>query len=230
MQITERKSGETSRDYAYRVLKENIISLDLKPGEYVSEKGLAEELGLSRTPVREAIIDLSRTGIINIVPQKGNYISKIDYDTVEESQFMRVTMEKAIVNLACDPDSNIDFSKLEENVELQRFYLNKGMIDKMLDLDNQFHELIFDATNKKKIYDMVRDLTIHFERLRSISIRTMDMEQIVEDHENIYKYIMNGEADKAVRAIDVHLGRYKVQEQEIRDSHPDYFIDSDKKD
>ena len=80
MKLEERHYAETAREYARRMLKENIISMDLKPGAMVSENELAAQLGLSRTPVREALMDMSQYGVVDVMPQRGSRISLIDYN------------------------------------------------------------------------------------------------------------------------------------------------------
>ena len=92
MEIYSKETKESARDYALRVLKGNIISLDLKPGTPISENDLAAQLGISRTPVREAIIELSKAYIIEIYPQRGSFVSLIDPKMVEEARFLRRVM------------------------------------------------------------------------------------------------------------------------------------------
>ena len=78
MKLEERHCAETAREYALRLLTENIISMELKPGAMVSENELAAQLGLSRTPVREALMDMAQYGLVDILPQRGSRISLID--------------------------------------------------------------------------------------------------------------------------------------------------------
>ena len=85
MRLTERYSKETGREYALRMLKDNIIHLDLIPGSMLSENELSSEMHLSRTPVREALIELSKVKIVEIYPQKGSAVALIDYNLVEEA-------------------------------------------------------------------------------------------------------------------------------------------------
>ena len=99
MKLSERLPRETGRDYALRVIKDNIVSLELAPGSQISESELAAEMGLSRTPVREALIELSKVKIIDIQPQKKSTVPLIDYDLVEESRFMRNLLECAVAQL-----------------------------------------------------------------------------------------------------------------------------------
>ena len=96
MRVLERLARETGREYALRVLKENIVGLDLLPGSMLSENEIASCLNLSRTPVREAFIELSKVKIVEIYPQKGSVVSLIDYNMVEEARFMRYELESAV--------------------------------------------------------------------------------------------------------------------------------------
>ncbi len=110
MIIETKQPKETAAEYALRVLKENIISLDLAPGSMVSENEIAAQLGISRTPVREALIELSRVGIVQIMPQKGSRINLIDYGMVEESRFLRLVLEREVVKLICMNETRADLS------------------------------------------------------------------------------------------------------------------------
>ena len=85
----EKLAGESTRDFASRFLTTNIISLELKPGQFLSETELANEIGVSRTPLREALIDLNRSHVIETYPQRGSMVALIDPDLVEESRFIR---------------------------------------------------------------------------------------------------------------------------------------------
>ena len=91
---------ETIRSQVYNILKENIISAGLEPGSQVSEQELGDELKVSRTPVREALIHLAQEELVEIIPQKGTYISKINIEAVEESRYMRQILEVDITKEA----------------------------------------------------------------------------------------------------------------------------------
>ena len=127
MYLTERLPRETGRDYALRTLKDNIVRLALKPGSLVSENELAAEMGLSRTPVREALIELSKVKIVEIYPQRGSAIALIDCHMVEEARFMRRVLECAVIELDCMLADEKAIRMLQENVRLQQFYLRKRL-------------------------------------------------------------------------------------------------------
>ena len=144
MILKKRYSRETGREYVLRVLKDNIVRLELEPGSRISENELAAEIGVSRTPVREALIELSKSKIVEIYPQKGSYVSLIDWDLVEEAQFMRLTLEKGVIRLACEGIEEEKLRGLEKNVKLQQFYVENSEPDELLELDNQFHKELFE--------------------------------------------------------------------------------------
>ena len=105
MQVTGRYPYESGRDYALRIIKKNIINLELEPKSRVNDRALAEELGLSRTPVREALIELSKSDVVQIYPQSGSIIAPINYDIMEEAHTMREILECAVVEMCCKVES-----------------------------------------------------------------------------------------------------------------------------
>ena len=223
MLIFDKLSGETARDYALRVLKENIISLDLEPGTSISENELAMELGLSRTPVREAIIDLAKASLIETYPQRGSFVALIDPKMVEEARFLRRILDTAVIEVACDEIDEDGIKLLEDNVVLQEFYLTKGMTDKIFDLDNQFHKDIFTVAKKDIIYEMRSTFMIHFDRVRTLSVETVKDFKIVNEHRGMLEAIKAKDKLKAVELVNKHLNRYQVDEYLIREQYPNYF-------
>lgn len=223
MYITERLDKETARDYALRVIKDNIIRVELVPGSMVSEKEISAELGLSRTPVREALIELSKSQIVEIFPQRGSMVSLIDYSLVDEAHFVRVVMEKAIVELACEMIKEEDFIGLEENLMLQEFYVDSPAPFKLLELDNEFHMKLYQICNKMQCYEMVRSMSVHFDRVRSLSLSTVKENRTVKDHRAIANAIKERNAEEAKRIIEKHISRYVVDEQGIYEKYPNYF-------
>ena len=186
MIITEQHDRETGRAYALRILQDNIIETELKPGAMLSEKEIAEEIGLSRTPVREALIELARTQIIEVLPQRGSRVALIDMAQVEESSFLRMAMEIAVGKLACTLATPEDFIELEGLLKLQDFYILNDAKSQMLDSDNKFHRYLYKITNKMQCHDMVKSQSIHFDRVRRLQLNSVKDNKIVQDHWNIF--------------------------------------------
>ncbi|WP_312652364.1 GntR family transcriptional regulator [Proteiniclasticum sp.] len=225
MEITARRSKETARDYAFRTLRKNIVMLKLAPGSMVSEKELADEMGISRTPTREALIELSKSHIVDIFPQKGSYISKIDYSLVDEARFMRLVLENSVVELVCDLATEEDFRELEQNISLQEFFLESDSLGKFFQIDNDFHEKLFVIANKTKIYHLMDSMMIHFDRVRMLRLHTnSEVQELLDDHKDILASLKAKDKALAVTLMTKHLSRYKIDEELIRKDHPDYFI------
>ena len=135
MKAVERYNSETAREYAMRAITENIISIDLEPGQLISENEIASFLGVSRTPVRESIQELNKAALIEIYPQRGSYVSLIDSKYVEEAVFLRKVLDIAVIEEACDLATEDDIALLEENVALQEFYLKSNNTKKIFDYE-----------------------------------------------------------------------------------------------
>jgi DNA-binding GntR family transcriptional regulator len=224
MHISERLPRESGRDYALRNLKENIVHLDLKPGSQISENELAAEMGLSRTPVREALIELSKVKIVEIHPQKKSVVSKIDEEMVDEAQFMRNVLECAVVRLDCEMARPEDVMRLRENVRLQNFYLENYYPDTLMDLDNQFHKLLFEIAKKTQVYWLTQNISIHFDRVRGMALSSVKNGKIVQDHEDLVDAIAQNDPDRAQRLMEQHLERYHIDSTHLREQYPEYFI------
>ena len=223
MTITERYARETARDYALRMLKRNIASLELAPGAMLSENELSASLGLSRTPIREALIELNKIRIVEILPQRGSRIALIDCAMVEESRFLRMVLEKAIIELACDQAASLDFSAAEASVKLQQFYIENRMTDKLLALDDDFHREFYRLTNKLQTWYLLESMRLHFDRVRSLSLASVKEIKIVSDHEGILRAVRAGDRAEAAAQVAKHLSRYKVDEAAIRERYANYF-------
>lgn len=223
MQLSQRYAKETGREYALRMLKDNIIHLDLIPGSMLSENELSSQMHLSRTPVREALIELSKVKIVEIYPQKGSAVAFIDYDMVEEARFMRNVLECAVVELACSVATEESIYMLEENVRLQEFYLENRSPQKLLELDDEFHHQLFHITSKDQVFNLMDSITIHFDRVRSMSLSAVKDLKTINDHREIVEAIKLRDGELAKKLMNAHLSRYKIDEESLRKEYPGYF-------
>ena len=223
MKLSERLPRETGRDYALRVIKDNIVSLELAPGSQISESELAAEMGLSRTPVREALIERSKVKIIDIQPQKKSTVPLIYYYLVEESRFMRNLLECAVAELDCDMASPADLERLDESIRLQEFYLDSYYPAQLMALDNQFHGLLFDIAKKSQVFALIQNISVHFDRVRGMALSSVKNNRIVEDHRDLVDAIRRGDKTAARELMERHLNRYDIDAAAIRDSYPQYF-------
>ena len=223
MKVTEKKAKESNRDYALRIIKENIINMELKPGSMLSEQDIANELNLSRTPVHEALQELSTTRIIQILPQRGSYVSLIDLSLVDEAIFFRSTIEIAVAELACDCASDQDLVSMEENLNLQNFFLEKENIEKLFDLDDSFHKNLYRITNKLQCYQLIKTMNIHLDRIRELHLQSTNPATVVEEHKNIFSALKNKDKSSVKSLLNEHLTKLYSQENEIKKKFSNYF-------
>ena len=225
MHIEERRYAETARDYALRILKANIISMDLEPGAMVSENELSAQMGLSRTPVREALMDMAKCRVVDVLPQRGSRIALIDYALVEEARFAREVLEVAILDLVCAQATPADIAQLRQNVRLQTLVQEPGMekAQSMMELDDAFHQMLFRIAQKENTYSMLCSMTIHFDRVRSLSLGVVKDSKIIADHQAICEAVAARDAQRARKIMTEHLGRVKVDEATIRRAYPQYI-------
>ncbi len=223
MYITGRYPHESGRDYAMRVIRDNIIRLELEPGAAISDRELAADLGLSRTPVREALLDLAKVKIVDIYPQRGSLVAFIDYSLVEEAQFVRSVLETAVVQLVCERASEEDLKNLTENMELQDFYYQHGSSEKLLELDDEFHRLLFMTAGRMQAYEMMKSITVHFDRVRSLAVTTVKEQSWIGDHRRILEAVKNRDPAAAKQWMEKHLSRYQVDELAVKEKYPQYF-------
>lgn len=223
LELLERDKRETTREYVIRVLRHNIIDFNLKPGQLVSENEIAEILGVSRTPVREAFIELSKSSLVEIYPQRGTCISLIDMDVVEESRFMRCVIEKAIVQLACDKASNQDIVNLEENLRLQEDCLEQMDPQYLLFLDDKFHEYLFEICSKRMTYKLIKSAMAQFDRVRLLNYAEMDMNVSINEHRQLLEAIKNRDKQLSEELMEKHLTRVIFDMSYLKKKHPEYF-------
>ena len=223
MKLLERLPRESGGDYALRTIKENIINLELPPGSQISENELAAEMGLSRTPVREALMELAKVKIVDIQPQKKSTIPLIDCDMVEESRFMRDLLECAVAELNCEMASPADLERLRENIRLQSLYLDGYYTGPLVELDNSFHGMLFSIAKKSQVFGLIQNISIHFDRVRTLALSSVKAGKIVQDHQDIVDAIARKDAPAARSLMEKHLSRYDIDAAALRTAYPQYF-------
>lgn len=222
--IPERFPQESIREYVYRFLKINIMTLKLLPGTALSEKDIAVLLDTSRTPVREAFIQLSREYLLDILPQKGSYVSLIDLDSVEESKFLRETIEKAVISLACTDFPNDMMFELQSCIALQELCVRENNYVKFYELDEQLHRSIFTGCRKARIWSLIQQMHTHYNRVRMLNlVEGHDLEQLFEQHKNLVRAIREKDVALGSTTIDLHLNKVRIDITDMVRDHSEYF-------
>jgi DNA-binding GntR family transcriptional regulator len=209
----------------FKVLSERIIALELTPHEQLSETNVAAELGVSRTPVREAFVRLSELGLVDIYPQRGTLVAPLRLPDLEKSQFMREALEIALLRRAmASPDIGKLIEKLRAEIVVQKTFVELGDMDRFYDSDEDFHGRIATFAGMGSILAEIERAKIHMNRARHLMITGIeDVRVIIRQHEALVDAMAKGDLPAAEEAMQTHLRRVlKIVNQAI-EKFPDYF-------
>lgn len=221
---SEKKEHELVKCYAYRILKRNILSLALKPGEAIQEKEIASRLGVSRTPVREALMALCKERLVDIFPQRGTRISLLDAKLVYQGRFLQEIVETAILELACDKLTDGHIEELERLTEEQRQMDSAADPLLFFEKDNEFHRFLFAACEKETVFDAIDLYMAHFTRSRMLCLTYFDAGELVCDHEKIVDAIKIHDVQAAKSALSEHLEHVICDQSLLKSAFPHYFL------
>ncbi|WP_270599219.1 GntR family transcriptional regulator [Clostridium baratii] len=206
MILYDKLDKETGKEYVYRVLKDNIMCLELKPGELISESDLAKKLNVSRTPIREVLIKLKGEKLIEVKPQAGTYVSLIDWKIINEAIFMRYNLEKEALKEACDNFSEDTLMELEKCLFAQKLIKNRA--DNLLEfhnLDNEFHKLLFEGVEKNNVWESISNISTHYNRMRLLAEMKLNKEFLVDQHMTYLDIIKNKDKDAIEELVFNHI-------------------------
>lgn len=222
--IEEKKKGEFYGEYLYRVLKKNIIYFHLAPGEAVSENILASKFQISRTPMREAINKLVADELLEVYPQRGSYVSFIDMNRVREALLMRELLEKEAVTKACQIFGEQEVKRLESNLNQQIIYYGKGQLEELMALENDFHNIIFNACNLNRVWHAIQGISSDLDRIRFLKLRHRHRwEETLEEYKLIFDNLKSKNLEKAIGDIQSQMKKMYQDARMIRKLHPEYF-------
>lgn len=211
-------------DFTYKTLKNNIISWNLKPGTMMSEKEVSVALNVSRTPVREAFIKMSKEGLVDILPQRGTVVSKIDLKRVEEERFIRESLELVVFNIAVMDFPKEVCSVLYKNIEEQAKCLEEEQHERFFQLDEEFHKTIFFTCGKELCWEVIQSVSGHYKRMRVMTLWNKKASgEILEQHKTLLNCIENSNVHGAQEVLKKHLCKLKDEELEMKQMYPEYF-------
>lgn len=219
----------SARELAYQTVRNRIITMELKPGDSLNDRELAEELGISRTPMREALIMLNIARMVDIKPQSGTHVAPIDLKLMEQEQFSRYALEKEILNRVrgrLTPEQEADYRQnIEAYRQLEADMTAENRETRLLELDNQFHRKAFVIAEMEPHFEHMLDALQHVERIRKFSLLTNENKSVCASHTAILEALLHGTEEDLDNALEAHLSRYKLSVEQARTLHPEYFIE-----
>ena len=216
------QGGEQHPDRSiYRVLRQDVVTLRLKPGMRLSENELAARFGTSRAPVREALIRLADEGLIDVRPQRGSFVSRISLAAMEQARLVREALEVVIIRRAAEAKmSRSAFRACETAITGQLDARDDP--ERFTSCDDEFHRAFADAVSLGGIWSIIEREKVQFDRVRILSLpHVTPVDVLIAQHRAILKAVLDGDPDQAEKAIRAHLSEVLRIADDLAIRHPD---------
>jgi DNA-binding GntR family transcriptional regulator len=212
------KQPESLAKMAYGAIRLSILSGQWTIGELYNEKAIAADLGISRTPVREALLELASQDLIIFLPRRGLMVNRFTRRDVDEIFELRKAIEMATVDKIAKTSPPFDLFEIEESLLNQRKAVKQKDYLAFMEADRLFHTRFGDLTNNRRliaILENIRDM-IHVMGVKALALEGRALE-VIEEHQTILEAVKKGNIEEARRAMDYHLDQSKeaVEESEL---------------
>lgn len=202
----EIKEEYSLRQRVFHSIREDILSGKYKQHEELKEVNIGQELGVSRTPVREALRQLELEGLVQIIPNKGAYVTGITAKDILDIYAVRSMLEGLCARWAAEYIAEESIQKLKENIELSEFYAERKNYAQMCKLDTDFHEILYDASESKILKHMLSNFHHYVERVRRVSYSIEGRaEKSNQEHRMIVDAIISKEPLQAEQLANKHV-------------------------
>lgn len=216
------------REVVFDSLREAIINGTLRPGERLMEIQLAEELGVSRTPVREAIRKLELEGFVVMVPRKGAYVAGISLKDIADVFEVRACLESLASGLAAERITNEEMEDLERILVRKAEIIAQGDLPAFVESDTQFHDSLYQCSRNQRLIQMLNNLQDEIQRFRSVSLAFPGRPQeALEEHRKIVEALAERNISEAQAAAWDHIERAENSLMEIIRRNQPEGVDSD---
>ncbi len=210
----------------YNLLRHAIVTAKLVPGQSLSEKDMAERLGVSRQPVREAFIKLAEAGLVEIRPQRGTFVMKISVRAVENSRFVREAIEVAILEEAVGRLSPNFLALQRDNIDRQREAARTNDFEAFFSLDEAFHRAFTQAVGREHVWKVIENDKAQWDRVRFLTLpKASPILHLANQHETILDAVERERPDDAKAALRVHLREALKTLVIVVAEHPELFED-----
>ena len=203
--IQDLNAATPVRAQVFRQLEQAILDGDLVPGTSLTEVKLSAELGVSRTPIREALMQLELEGLVKTTHNKGAVVVGISSDDVNDIYLIRTKVEGLAARRAAQNITDEELSDLREIVELQEFYLGRGDTLQVGNLDQRYHEIVYEGSRSRPLKQMLTLFHNSIQKARATSVRRGRAAASTQEHRAILTALENHDPDEAERLMGVHV-------------------------
>lgn len=194
------------RDVVFLTLRDAILRGDIAPGERLMEISLAKQLGVSRTPIREAIRMLEKEGLAVTEPRRGARVAGMTEKDLNDVLEVRDALDELTVKDACERMTEEDFDKLDQALVEFKDEVSKGNVKEIVEADEAFHNVLYEAARNPKLFDIVQNLKEQMYRYRFEYVKELtDYSTLIKEHEMIIDGLRNKDKDNVVAIMHEHL-------------------------
>lgn len=194
------------RGKVFTQLRKEILTGVYKPGDSLIELRLSKDLGVSRTPIREAIRQLELEGLVQAIPNKGAVVKGVTEQDVEDIFTIRTRIEGLAARWAAEKITEDEIKELKEALEFEEFYTVKNDVEHLMKFDSKFHDIIFRASKSGPLMHMLSTFHHYIQGARNISFETPGRPiKVFEEHRAIFEAIKNKDADTAEKLTIEHI-------------------------
>lgn len=224
--LAQARDRRTSVDLVFDHLHKSIVTLELLPGDKISEADIAAQFGVSRQPVRDAFSRLENLNLLMIRPQKATEVKRFSSREITKSRFVRASVESEVLRRAAKHATPLDGALLDASLAHQAIVVEAGNYEEFGKLDYDFHENLCKIAKVEFAFEVISSEKAHVDRLCMLSLSKEDrMTQLLADHRDIAAAVRAGNAEAAVAAGMLHLSRLDATIESIQEKNPDYFDD-----
>ncbi len=230
MKVLSQIEGETNFDYAYRTLRYNILMFHMQPGALLREASVAKRLGVSKTPVHQAVGILREQLLVDVAPQSATHISRINVSAMRQGSLLRTDVEAATLNRMAGRLPSNYIVRLGECLMRQREVMEVEEVDvyQFATLDDEFHRMVFEGSGMEFTWRSIQAAATHYNRVRFLGLvyGLSDLGSIYRDHVDLYKRLSFGTRltrDQIYTFVYGHLNHYVDYFNQMVVDHPDFF-------
>jgi GntR family transcriptional regulator, rspAB operon transcriptional repressor len=219
-----RTTGGPARSQVYAALRAGIVGAQFEPGRRLSENELALRLGVSRTPIREALVRLRDERLVEIVPQLGTFVTRISRRAVQDAQFVREALECAAVRRAAELASDEDIARLRDTIRRQQRTRESQDVDQFYALDDELHRALCELSGHELAWTLSQRAACHLNRIRRLLLPLPTyIADMIRQHEQIVDAVAAHDPGRAERVLRRHLRDVVANLPAIEQAHPRYF-------
>lgn len=208
----------------YRALRDDILCMRRRPGEPIVEKQIAQIYGVSRTPVREAMLKLADEGLVDIYPQSGTFVARIPLDALPEAMEIRQALEVAAVRLAAGRATEAQIAAMRDCLDRQVDAIARDDRDVFHETDECFHRTVAIASGFPRFWDVIQQVKIQVDRYRRLTLPEPGrMSGALAEHKAVVDAIAQRDPEQATAAMSAHLSMLRVSLDVTREISPYYF-------